>query len=111
RDANPTRRVPIVTVAIILACIAAFLLELQRSSEGGDAALGQFIARWGVVPRELVAAIKAGQIISTETAALVTSQFLHGGLVHIGGNLLYLWIFGNNVEDRFGPVRFLIFYL
>jgi membrane associated rhomboid family serine protease len=111
RDANPTRRVPIVTVAIILACIAAFLLELQRSSEGGDAALGQFIARWGVVPRELVAAIKAGQIISTETATLVTSQFLHGGLVHIGGNLLYLWIFGNNVEDRFGPVRFLIFYL
>jgi membrane associated rhomboid family serine protease len=111
RDANPTRRVPIVTVAIIATCIAAFLIELQRSAEGGDPALGLFITRWGVVPRELVAALDAGRYFSAETATLITSQFLHGGFIHIAGNMLYLWIFGNNVEDRFGPIRFLLFYL
>jgi membrane associated rhomboid family serine protease len=100
-----------VTVAIIAACIAAFLLELQQSSAGGDAALGLFITRWGVVPRELVAALDAGRYFSAETATLITSQFLHGGFIHIAGNMLYLWIFGNNVEDRFGPIRFLLFYL
>ena len=111
RDANPTRRVPIVTVAIIATCIAVFLVELQRSAEGGDAALGLFITRWGVVPRELVGALDAGRYFSAQTATLITSQFLHGGFIHIAGNMLYLWIFGNNVEDRFGPIRFLLFYL
>jgi membrane associated rhomboid family serine protease len=112
RDANPTRRVPIVTVSLIVACIAVFLVELQQSTEsGGDAALEQFITMWGVVPSELVAALRAGAIVSMETITLITSQFLHGGLLHIGGNMLYLWIFGNNVEDHFGRLRFLIFYL
>jgi len=111
KDANPTRRVPVVTVSIIAACIAVFLVELQRSAQGGDAALGQFVTTWGVVPSELVKALRAGHFLSMETATLITSQFLHGGLLHIGGNLLYLWIFGNNVEDRFGRLRFLAFYL
>ena len=66
---------------------------------------------WGVVPAELLAAWGAGQFFSQETATLVTSQFLHGGWLHLLGNLLYLWIFGNNIEDRLGRVLFVLFYL
>ena len=62
---------------------------------------------WGVVPADLVAAWGPGDFLSRETATLVTSQFLHGGWLHLLGNLLYLWIFGNNVEDRFGRAGFL----
>src|SRR4029453_12190524 len=76
-----------------------------------EAALETFITTWGVVPAELTAAWARGDYVSQETATLVTSQFLHGGWLHILGNMLYLWIFGNNVEDRFGRLGFLGFYL
>ena len=84
--------------AIYVACIliainvAVFLLELQS----GDA----FIQKWAFVPSRY-AADPAGQAIT-----LLTAMFMHGGWLHLGGNMLYLWIFGDNVEDRFGPVRF-----
>jgi rhomboid family protein len=78
---------------------------------GGEPALSAFITRWGVVPAELVETFRSGAVASAETVTLVTSQFLHGSLVHIAGNMLFLWIFGNNIEDRFGRLRFLAFYL
>ena len=108
RDANPTSRTPVVTLGIIAACVLVFLYQL---SLGSGAALERFIVQWGVVPAELVHALRSGRFLSQETATLVTSQFLHGGFIHIGGNMLFLWIFGNNVEDRFGRLRFLVFYL
>ena len=108
RDANPTSRTPIVTLGIIAACVLVFVYQL---SLGSGAALERFTVQWGVVPAELVHALRAGRFVSQETATLVTSQFLHGGFIHIGGNMLFLWIFGNNVEDRFGRLRFLAFYL
>jgi membrane associated rhomboid family serine protease len=108
RDANPTSRTPIVTLGIIAACVLVFLYQL---SLGGGASLERFVVQWGVVPEELVRALRAGRFVSQETATLVTSQFLHGGFLHIGGNMLFLWVFGNNVEDRFGRLRFLVFYL
>ena len=111
RDANPTRRTPVVTLTIIAVCILVFLYQLSLTSGGGDAGLGRFVTRWGVVPAELVRALREGRFLSLEAATLVTSQFLHGSIVHIGGNMLFLWIFGNNVEDRFGRLRFLAFYL
>ena len=111
RDANPTRRTPLVTVSLIIACFVVFAWELGLLASGGDPALDAFITRWGVVPAELTAAWQAGQFVSIETATLVTSQFLHGGWFHLLGNMLYLWIFGNNVEDRFGRPGFLAFYL
>jgi membrane associated rhomboid family serine protease len=111
RDANPTRRTPVVTLAIIAACTAVFAYQLFLGSVRGSASLDAFVTRWAVVPAELVAALSAGAIVSAETATLVTSQFLHGGFFHIAGNLLFLWIFGNNVEDRFGRPGFLAFYL
>ena len=110
-DANPTRRTPVVTLAIIATCIVVFVYQLSLTAGGGDAALERFVTEWGVVPAELVRTLRAGNVLSVETATLVTSQFLHGGFFHIGGNMLFLWIFGNNVEDRFGRPQFLVFYL
>ncbi len=111
RDANPTQRAPIVTLALIAASIGVFAFELSRLMTGGDAALGPVVVEWGIVPVELIAALQRGALASQETATLLTSQFLHGGWLHLGGNMLYLWIFGNNIEDRFGRVPFLAFYL
>jgi membrane associated rhomboid family serine protease len=111
RDANPTRRTPYVTLSLVITCFVAFAWELGLLASGGEAALDTFITRWGVIPADLTAVWQAGDIVSIETATLVTSQFLHGGWFHLLGNMLYLWIFGNNVEDRFGRPGFLAFYL
>lgn len=111
RDANPTHRTPVVTIALIAASIGVFAYELSRLLAGGDAALAPVVIEWGIVPVELVAALERGAFASQEVATLITSQFLHGGWLHLAGNLLYLWIFGNNVEDRFGRLAFLGFYL
>jgi membrane associated rhomboid family serine protease len=111
RDANPIRGTPVMTLAIIAACVVVFVYQLGQLAEGGEAALERFVTEWGVVPAELVAALGAGAVPSQEAATLITSQFLHGSIVHIGGNMLFLWIFGNNIEDAFGRLRFLAFYL
>ena len=111
RDANPTRRTPLVTLSIVIACFVAFAWELGLMASGGELALDQFITKWGVVPADLVAAWNHGDYLSRETATLVTSQFLHGSWLHLLGNMLYLWIFGNNVEDRMGRWRYALFYL
>jgi rhomboid family protein len=110
RDANPTRRTPVVTLGLIVACFVVFAWELglQATSE---TSLNAFVTEWGVVPAELLDAWGSGQYLSQETATLVTSQFLHGGWLHLIGNMLYLWIFGNNIEDRLSPIPFLLFYL
>jgi len=111
RDANPTRRTPLVTLSLIVACFVVFAGELGLLASGGESSLDAFITRWGVVPADLTAAWARGDYLSRETATLVTSQFLHGSWLHLLGNMLYLWIFGNNVEDRFGRAGFLGFYL
>lgn len=111
RDANPTRRTPLVTLSIIIACFVAFAWELGILASAGETALDTFITTWGLVPADLTAAWGRGDYLSRETATLVTSQFLHGGWPHLLGNMLYLWIFGNNVEDRFSHPGFLGFYL
>jgi membrane associated rhomboid family serine protease len=111
RDANPTRRAPIVTLALIIACFVVFAYELGRLGSGGTAALDAFVTEWGIVPAKLTTAWASGVDLAREAATLVTSQFLHGGWIHLLGNLLFLWIFGNNVEDRLGRLGFLAFYL
>ena len=111
RDANPTRRTPIATLAIIAACVLVYGYQVLLLAQGGEPALERFITRWGVVPAELVDALRAGALASGELVTLVTSQFLHGSLLHIAGNMLFLWIFGNNIEDRFGRLAFVAFYL
>jgi membrane associated rhomboid family serine protease len=94
-DVIPSRTTPVVTVGLIALNALAFLYELRLS----DAELDHLARSAGVVP----AAFSAGHI--------VTSMFLHGGWVHFLGNMLYLWIFGDNVEDRFGHLLYLLFYL
>jgi membrane associated rhomboid family serine protease len=109
RDDIPTRIRPVVTYALIALNIFVFVIELQLPG----AALQQFFQTWAVVPRELTASF-GGQPPPQgipEWFTLISSQFLHGGFLHIGGNLLFLWIFGNNVEDQLGHARYAFFYL
>ena len=97
-DDNSARRtVPLVTYALIVLNVLFFFLELS----GGDA----FIMKWAFVPSRFLAN-PGGDFLT-----LFSSMFMHAGWVHLGGNMLYLWIFGDNVEDRFGHAKFTIFYL
>jgi membrane associated rhomboid family serine protease len=111
RDRNPTRRTPIVTWGLIGACFAAFATELWVSASGGDRALAEVFREWGAVPAEITDALEAGDYLGQATLGMFTSMFLHGDWLHLLGNMLFLWIFGNNVEDRLGRVPFLIFYV
>jgi len=111
RDRNPTRRTPIVTIGLIAACFVAFAIELSITATGGDSALERFFEQWGAVPADITRALEQGDYFSRAILGMFTSMFLHGGWLHILGNMLFLWIFGNNVEDRMCRVPFLIFYL
>ena len=95
RDVIPSRTTPFVTVTILIANIAAFLYESSLSPR----ALEAFLATYGVIPAAFA------------WPDVVTSMFLHGGWIHLLGNMLSLWIFGDNVEDRLGHGRFVVFYL
>jgi rhomboid family protein len=99
----------IVTFGLIALNVLAFFVELTQPSE---AALQSFIQAWGVVPREYSAMRDLPPTIPLPFwSTLLTSMFLHGGWMHLGGNMLYLWIFGDNLEKVMGAVRFVIFYL
>jgi rhomboid family protein len=100
---------PLVTVGLVAINVLAFLYELNQPTEG---ALQSFIQAWGVVPHEYTAARDLPPAIPLPFwTTLLTSMFLHGGWMHLGGNMLYLWIFGDNLEKVMGPVKFLLFYL
>ncbi|MCJ7710700.1 MAG: rhomboid family intramembrane serine protease [Chloroflexi bacterium] len=111
RDANPTRRAPVVTLAVVALCVAAFGAQLVVMAQGGGAALEELFLEHGSVPAELVAVIGSGDILSEPVLDVFTSMFLHAGWLHLLGNLLFLWIFGINVEGRMGHARFLLVYL
>jgi membrane associated rhomboid family serine protease len=99
----------IVTYGLIALNVLAFFIELSQPS---DAAVQSFIQSWGVVPREYSAARDLPPTIPLPFwSTLLTSMFLHGGWMHLGGNMLYLWIFGDNLEKVMGAGRFLVFYL
>lgn len=111
RDANPTRRTPYVTIAIVVACFLIFAYELYLQASGGDGGLEGFVAEHGLVPARLSDVIARGVLDWAVLATVLTSMFLHGSVLHLLGNMLYLWIFGNNIEDRLGRGPFLLFYL
>jgi rhomboid family protein len=99
----------IVTVGLVALNVLVFLLEMSQRSEG---ALQSLIQAWGVVPREYAAGHDIPPTIPLPFwSTLITSMFLHGGWMHLGGNMLYLWIFGDNLEKVMGHARFLLFYL
>ena len=108
-DENPTGIVPVVTVAIIAVCVLVFLWQVSLGAQGFQATVYSL----GAIPAVLLArvALPAELAIVPAYLTAVTSMFLHGGFMHLAGNMLYLWIFGNNLEDVMGHLRFVIFYM
>ena len=101
RDHNPSLRTPFVTYALIAANILIFAAYWPYFAD--EARLASFFGDWAMIPAE----VSNGEQVHT----LLTSMFLHGSLMHLGGNMLFLWIFGDNLEDELGHVGFLVFYL
>lgn len=106
RDDNPTETFPWVTISLITANVLVFLYQLSLGSN--SFLQQQFVLRFAMVPYQITHN-PSGSPGSYFT--ILTAMFLHGGFLHIAFNMLYLWIFGNNVEDVLGHIRFLIFYL
>jgi membrane associated rhomboid family serine protease len=106
RDANPTYRFPFVNYTIIGINVLVFLFELSLGPR-----LDRFVLQFGVVPIRLSAMVQSYDVGILPVASLFTSMFLHGGFMHLLGNMWFLHIFGDNVEDRVGHGRYIIFYL
>jgi membrane associated rhomboid family serine protease len=108
-DDNPAVLKPIVTWAIIIACVLVFIWQLSFTESVEE----ELIFAFGFVPKNLFDHVVTARLFGVPWPwfTLVTSMFLHGGFLHLGGNMLYLWIFGNNVEDAMGHGRFLAFYV
>jgi len=108
-DDGTARGARIVTIALIALNVLAFFVELGQGSEG---ALQSFITSWGVVPREYSVGRDIPPTIPLPYwSTLITSMFLHGGWMHLGGNMLYLWIFGDNLERVMGAAKYAAFYI
>jgi membrane associated rhomboid family serine protease len=114
KDNIPTDRFPVVTVALIVANVIIYFFLQDggweiTSNASGDWAVGEY----ALVPCEITESspCQVDPDHISPVASVFTSMFMHGGLLHLGGNMLFLWIFGNNVEDAMGPVKFILFYL
>lgn len=111
RDDNPVKITPYVTYGLIAVNVLIFMYELTLS----PIELMTFFRSWAVVPEQLTQTLQSGGDITIFTVhewfTLISAQFMHAGFLHLGGNMLYLWIFGNNVEEELGHARFLLFYL
>jgi membrane associated rhomboid family serine protease len=120
KDENPTERPAVITVAIIIANVLAFILVQGAGAQG---ALARSVCEFGLVPGELLQAAKPGSGVELAPGVLclvdaapkywtvITSMFMHGGWFHLIGNMLFMWVFGNNIEDAMGHAKFLLFYL
>jgi membrane associated rhomboid family serine protease len=132
KDDVPSRTLPLITVAILLANVAAHLYQMSLEAASApvsprvletlsclrlDARVAEshpalaLVCEFGAIPCRLTGACASPADFAAPAVTVFTSMFLHGGLLHLGGNMLYLWIFGNNVEDTLGHGRFLLFYL
>jgi len=101
RDEIPTRRVPVINYTFIALNILVYLFQSMLGSQ--EAAL---VYEFALIPNQVTTSLSLGDITD-----IFTSMFMHAGLAHIGGNMLYLWIFGDNIEDRMGRGRYIMFYL
>ena len=132
KDNIGTRRTPVVTIALIIANVVVFILSIRNGGSLWSGPDIQTVVEYGVIPYEVThpgdeceLISQAGQIacegmqgVSGQADpqpatwfTVLSSMFMHGGLLHIGGNMLFLWVFGNNVEDAMGRVKFIVFYL
>lgn len=107
-DDNPTGITPLLTIFFIVICALVFFWQLSLGGQGNQAAVYSL----GVIPAVLLDKVNLPPELALIPAELTvfTSMFMHGGFMHLAGNMLYLWIFGNNVEDAMGHIRFVIFY-
>ena len=130
-DENPTSTFSWLTAVIIGLNVAVFLVEpsfgqppvpVDRASVAAFCSAAEFFHQWGMIPLEVLegraltidfSGCPAGTEVVGKSVygSVITSMFVHGGFLHIGGNMLFLWIFGNNIEDRLGKIRFLAFYM
>lgn len=108
-DDNPTEITPIMTIAFIVACVLVFFYQVSLPPRSGE----MFVYQYGAIPAVIFGSAELPQQLVALPAygTLVSSMFLHGGWMHLIGNMLYLWIFGNNVEDVMGHIKFIIFYV
>lgn len=108
-DENPTKITPYITYILIVINVLVFLHQITLS----DRELQAFFQLYALVPREFTATLEGITVNQPvpEWSTLVTSQFLHGSWMHLGGNMLFLWIFGNNIEEQLGRLKYLLFYL
>jgi membrane associated rhomboid family serine protease len=109
KDDNPTSITPVLTWLIIALNVAVFLYQFSLPPRAGQA----FVFQFGAVPAVVLGSVvlPPGLAVIPAGLSLFTSMFLHGGWLHLAGNMLYLWIFGNNIEEAMGRVRFVVFYL
>ncbi len=108
-DNNPTTLFPVFTIIFMVLCVFAFLWQVGSGDTGNQ----RIILGLGMIPAVLFDQVNlpASLILVPAELTLLTSMFLHGGWMHLIGNMLYLWVFGNNVEDAMGHLRFILFYL
>ena len=122
RDNIPTSRTPYVTYALIAANVLVYFFWQRGGLTLGDPTNAHYICQmqdWAAIPKEITHPgdqVMIAQGCPTDPTAptyltVFSAMFMHGGLLHLGGNMLFLWIFGNNVEDAMGPVKFLLFYV
>jgi membrane associated rhomboid family serine protease len=109
KDNVPTRTLPIITVSLIFVNILIFLWQkLVLQGQADNTLFGYY----GFVPREFIVSITTRwDLIPYNIMTLFTSMFLHGGILHLAGNMLYLWVFGGSIEDAMGHLKFILFYL
>jgi membrane associated rhomboid family serine protease len=103
KDKNPTKRFPIVTVILIALNILMYIYEISLGID-----LENFLFQYSIIPSNIIHIISSN-LLSFIT--FITSMFLHSGWIHLIGNMVFLWVFGDNVEDKFGRFRFLLFYI
>jgi membrane associated rhomboid family serine protease len=120
KDENPTERPAIITIALIIANVLAFILLQGAGAEGH---LARSVCDLGLIPGEILRTAKPGSGVQLAPGlvcvvdpvpnywTILTSMFMHGGWLHLIGNMTFMWVFGNNIEDAMGHVKFLIFYL
>ena len=106
RDTIPSRRIPWLTRCVVLLNLIVFVLELRQGR-----ALEAWLYRFGVIPSQWTVGLGRVSEWPSQWLTLLTSQFLHGGFLHLASNMWYLWIFADNVEDRLGHARFVLLYL
>jgi membrane associated rhomboid family serine protease len=107
KDDLPTHSFPFVTIGLIVANAMAFFYQISLGGAGDE----RLVFTYGAIPFDLMHTLETTVPVPLIATSVFTSMFLHGGFLHLGGNMLYLWIFGNNIEDTMGHARFIFFYL